>query len=71
MLTEVPFKAASAYLEVPAGATTVEITVAGTTTVVLQATPTLNAGGIYTAAAVGTLSAVPSQPLTLNLSQDK
>jgi len=49
----------------------VEITVTGTTTVVLQASPTLDAGGIYTAAAVGTLSAVPSQPLTLNLSQDK
>lgn len=71
VLTDVPFKAASAYLEVPAGATTVEITVAGTTTVVLQASPTLDAGGIYTAAAVGTLSAVPSQPLILNLSQDK
>lgn len=71
VLTDVPFKAASAYLEVPAGATTVEITVAGTTTVVLQANPTLSGGSIYTAAAVGTLSAVPSKPLTLNLSQDK
>jgi len=71
VLTDVPFRAASAYLEVPAGATTVEITVAGTTTVVLQANPTLSAGSIYTAAAVGTLSAVPSKPLTLNLSQDK
>lgn len=71
VLTDVPFKAASSYLEVPAGVTDVKIAVAGTTTVVLSATPTLKAGEIYTAAAVGTLKAVPSKPLSLNLLKDR
>lgn len=71
VLSDVPFKAASPYLEVPAGATNVQIAVAGTSTVVLSAMPTLKAGEIYTAAAVGTLQAVPSKPLSLNLLKDK
>lgn len=71
VLTEVPFKAASPYLEVPAGATDLKIAVAGTTTVVLSANPTLKAGEIYTAAAIGTLKSVPGKPLSLNLVKDK
>jgi len=71
VLTNVAFKAASAYLQVPAGATNVQIAITGTTNIVLQATPTLAAGSIYTAAAIGTLSAVPSAPLTLDLIKDK
>lgn len=71
VLSAVPFKAASPYLEVPAGATDVKIAVAGTTTVVLSANPTLKAGEIYTAAAIGTLNAVPAKPLALNLLRDK
>jgi len=71
VLSSVPFKAASPYLEVPAGVTDVKIAVAGTTTVVLAAMPDLKAGEIYTAAAVGTLSAVPSKPLGLNVLKDK
>lgn len=71
VLANVPFKAASPYLEVPAGATDVKVAVAGTMTIVLQGTPDLASGGIYTAAATGTLGAVPSQPLALNLLTDK
>lgn len=71
VLSGVAFKGASAYLQVPAGATSVQIALAGTTTIVLQASPTLAAGGIYTAAAIGTLSAVPAAPLTLDLIRDK
>ena len=71
VLTDVAFKAASAYLQVPAGTTSVQIAVTGTTDIVLQATPTLAAGSIYTAAAIGTISAVPSAPLTLDLITDK
>ncbi len=71
VLTDVPFKAASPYLLVPAGATQVQIAVTGTTTVVLQGTPTLADGGIYTAAAIGTVSALPAAPLTLDLLRDK
>jgi hypothetical protein len=71
VLSNVGFKATSPFLEVPAGHTDLKIAVAGTTTVVLSANPTLNAGEIYTAAAIGTLSAVPGKPLTLNLLKDK
>ncbi|HLO66721.1 MAG TPA: DUF4397 domain-containing protein [Holophaga sp.] len=71
VLSNVAFKGASAYLQVPAGATSVQIAVAGTTNIVLQSSPDLAAGGIYTAAAIGTLSAVPSAPLTLDLIRDK
>jgi hypothetical protein len=70
-LSNVAFKAYSPYLEVPAGVTDVKIHVAGTATVVLSANPTLSDGGIYTAAAIGTLTAVPSTPLALNLLRDK
>lgn len=70
-LTNVPFKVTSPYLEVPAGVTDVKVAVTGTMTIVLQATPNLAAGSIYTAAATGTVGAVPSRPLTLNLLTDK
>ncbi|MFZ1376329.1 MAG: DUF4397 domain-containing protein, partial [Geothrix sp.] len=70
-LTNVPFKVTSPYLEVPAGVTDVKVAVTGTMTIVLQATPNLAAGSIYTAAATGTVGAVPSKPLTLNLLTDK
>lgn len=71
VLTNVPFMAASPYLEVPAGVTDVKVAVTGTMTIVLQATPNLIAGSIYTAAATGTVGAVPSKPLTLSLLTDK
>lgn len=70
-LSNVPFKAASPYLEVPAGSTNVKVAVAGTTTVVLEATPTLLAGEIFSAIAVGTLGTIPSKPLSLSLVKDK
>jgi len=70
-LSNVPFKAVSPYLEVPAGATDVKVTVAGTTTVVLGAMPTLKAGEVFSAIAVGTVGAVPGKPLSLSLVLDK
>lgn len=70
-LANVPFKAASSYLEVPAGSTDVKVAVAGTSTVVLQAMPNLKPGEIFSVIAVGTLAAVPGKPLTLSLVQDK
>lgn len=51
-LTNVPFKGASDYLEVPAGTYRVRITPTGTKTAAIDATLTLTAGQIRTAVAV-------------------
>ncbi|MEZ6185404.1 MAG: DUF4397 domain-containing protein [Planctomycetota bacterium] len=62
-LAGVPYKAGSGYLDVPAGARNLKVNAAGTTTTVIDVTPTLDADGVYTAIAVGPLSAI--EPLLL------
>ena len=62
-LTAVPFEAASAYLAVPAGARNIQVRASGTTTVVIDATPTLAAGTDYTVVAVGPVASI--EPLLL------
>ncbi len=51
-LANVPFRAASAYLQVPAGSYRVRITPAGTRTVAIDVQATLDAGQVRTAIAV-------------------
>jgi hypothetical protein len=53
VLENLPYREYSEYLPVPAGTHEVRVNVTGTTTTVLQATPTIMAGMDYTAAAVG------------------
>jgi hypothetical protein len=63
VLGDVPFKAASGYLEVPAGDRNVKVNAANTTTTVIDVTPTLERGMDYTMLAVGTLSPNTLEPL--------
>lgn len=63
VLGDVPFKAASGYLEVPAGDRNFKINAANTTTTVIEATPTLERGLDYTLLAVGTLTPDTLEPL--------
>lgn len=65
------FKAASGYLEVPAGTYAVEVRVAGTSTTVLSADLALEAGAVYTVLAKGSVGTVPSQPLALKVLRDR
>jgi hypothetical protein len=60
-LTNVPFIAASGYLDVPAGARRFRVRAAGTTTTVIDVTPTLAASTSYTVLATGLLAGI--QPL--------
>jgi hypothetical protein len=53
VLENMPYREYSEYLSIPAGMHEVRVNVTGTTTTVLQATPTIAAGTDYTAAAVG------------------
>ena len=63
VLNDVPFEAASGYLAVPAGARNVQVRASGTTTVVIDVTPTLVAGTDYTVLAVGPVASI--EPLLL------
>lgn len=63
VLTDVPFEAFSAYLAVPAGARNIQVRATGTTTTVINVTPTLVAGTDYTVLAVGPLASI--EPLLL------
>lgn len=65
------FKAASGYLEVPAGTYGVEVRVAGTSTAVLAADLTLEAGAVYTVLAKGSAGTLPAQPLALKVLRDR
>jgi hypothetical protein len=65
------FKGASAYLEVPAGTYPVEVRAAGTTTAVLSTNLTLEAGGVYTVLAKGTLTTLPAAPFALKVLRDR
>jgi hypothetical protein len=71
VLANVPFKAASDYLVVPAGAYIFKVNVAGTATTATQASVTLAAGRVYTAIAVGSVSATATNKLGVQLLTDK
>ena len=60
----VPYKATTDYLEVPAGGRNVQVRAAGTTTTVIDANVTLTAGGDYTVLAAGRLATIA--PLVLS-----
>jgi hypothetical protein len=62
-LTNVPFIAASGYLDVAPGARRLRVRATGTTTTVIDVTPTLTAGTSYTVLATGLLASI--QPLLL------
>jgi len=63
VLAGVPYTAGSGYLAVPAGPRNLKVNAAGSTTTVIDVTPTLDPAGVYTAIAVGQLSAI--EPLLL------
>lgn len=61
LFSNVPFKEASQYLEAPAGTLDLEVRVAGTDTAVLTVPGvTLEAGKVYTIAAIGLAGGTPS-----------
>jgi hypothetical protein len=63
VLTDVAFKGFSDYLEVPAGARNFKVNATGTASTVIDVTPTLGDGGIYTVVAINTLANI--EPLLL------
>jgi hypothetical protein len=67
VLTDVPFKAVSGYLSVPAGAHNVQVTPTGTTTAVIDANLTLAAGTAYTVAAINPVASIAPVVLTDDL----
>jgi hypothetical protein len=71
VLTNVPFKTASDYLVVPAGAYNFKVNVAGTATTAAQADVTLAAGKVYTAIAVGSVASTATNKLGIQLLTDK
>ena len=70
VLSNVPFRAASDYLTVASGNYNVEVRVAGTSTVVLSASLTLEPRKIYTALAIGSAAGGPN-PLALKVVTDR
>jgi hypothetical protein len=71
VLSNVPFKTASDYLVVPAGAYNFKVNVAGTATTAAQADVTLAAGKVYTAIAVGSVASTATNKLGIQLLTDK
>lgn len=65
VLSNVAFKEFSDYLEVPAGVTNFKVNATGTALTVIDVTPTLDDGGIYTVIAVGQLATASIEPLLL------
>ncbi len=63
VLTNVAFKEFSDYLEVPAGARNFKVNATGTASTVIDVTPTLGDGGIYTVVAINALANI--EPLLL------
>ena len=63
-LTNVPYKAASTYLEVPSGTRNLKVRATGTTTVVIDQTAALNQGSAYTVIATGRVASIAPLLLT-------
>jgi len=68
VLTNVPYKAASGYLSVPAGTRNVKVRATGTTTTVIDADLPLSAGMSYTVMATGPVASIQALVLTDDLS---
>lgn len=67
-LANVPYRAASSYLAVPAGTRELQVRAAGTTTTVIDADAPLAAGSAYTVLATGLLANIAPLVLTDDLS---
>jgi len=65
VLENLPYKEYSEYLALPAGTHEIRVNVTGTTTTVLQASPSIAAGADYTAIAVGFAGKTPALKLLL------
>jgi hypothetical protein len=63
-LTNVAYKAASNYLEVPSGSRNLKVRATGTTTVVIDQTATLDQGSAYTVIATGRVASIAPLVLT-------
>ena len=63
VLTNIAFREFSAYLEVPAGARNIKVNATGTATTVIDETPTLADGSVYTVIAINDLANI--EPLLL------
>jgi hypothetical protein len=63
VLTNVPFKGSSSYLDVPAGSRNLRVRAAGTSTVVIDQTAAVTAGKRYTVLATGRVASIA--PLVL------
>ena len=63
-LTNVAYKAASTYLQVPSGSRNLKVRATGTTTVVIDQTATLNDGSAYTVIATGRVASIAPLVLT-------
>src|SRR3712207_1878290 len=63
VLTNVPFKASSAYLSVPRGSRNLKVRAAGTSTVVIDANANVAGGEAYTVLATGRVASIA--PLVL------
>jgi len=64
VLTNVPFKTASDYLSVPAGARNLKVRVTGTSTIAIDVTPSLTASTDYTVIARGLVANIATLLLT-------
>ena len=64
VLTDVPYQSFSSYLKVPAGAHNFKVRAAGTTTVVIDVTPTLSKDNYYTVIARDPLASIEPWLLT-------
>lgn len=72
VLTNVPFKAASAYLDVSPGSYVFKLNLAGTSTTALTSPSlTLEAGKVYTAVAIGSAAPGATNALSLKLLTDR
>ena len=64
VLTNVAYKAASSYLEVPSGSRNLKVRATGTSTVVIDQNGTLGQGGFYTVLATGRVASIAPVVLT-------
>ena len=70
VLSNVPFKAISDYLTVPAGTYDIKVNATGTSTTAIEASASVASGGIYTAVAIGSVATAATHPLALQILTD-